>query len=578
MLPAVISAAPCDWAADAVWYQIFPERFRNGCPASDPTAEDVSPGRPVPGWRITPWGEEWYGLSGWERALAGGDFFPAVFFRRYGGDLEGIRQKLGYLQDLGVNAIYLNPVFRAVSLHKYDATCLHHVDPAFGPDRAGDLAALAAAHESEDPATWIWTAADRALLALVREVHARGMRIILDGVFNHCGTAFFAFRDLLEKGAASPYAAWFQVRRFREDGGLDYAAWDGENGSLPAFARNESGTSLAPPVKQYLFDITRRWTAPGGNPADGVDGWRLDVAFCVPHGFWKEWHAFLRSLKPDAYTTAEIVGPAQEWVLPDEFSAVMDYEWLYPTLSFLTPHAEAHSAAAFRGKIDALHARHGEAAFSRMQNLLDSHDTGRIASMLENACPPFPEWGPFFDFARAKDHPAFRTGKPGEDAVRRTLLALFWAATGSGAPMIYYGTEVGMWGANDPCCRQPMLWDDIGYAPETLGLHGPLGTANPRAPDKAFLKETRALFRLRGAHPALRRGAFAWVEGLPEPVVGYLREGAGEKLLAFFHKGDAAVAVPVPEGAALLHSLGGATLTGNVLRLPPLSAACLSVP
>jgi glycosidase len=576
MLPAVVSAAPCDWAADQVWYQIFPERFRNGCPASDPTVQDISPDHPVPGWRVTPWGDEWYETADWEERCGG--FFPAVFFRRYGGDLEGIRQKLGYLQDLGVTALYLNPVFQAVSLHKYDATCLHHVDPSFGPDRAGDLAALAAAHETEDPATWIETAADRALLSLVREVHARGMRIILDGVFNHCGTAFFAFRDLLEKGAASPYAGWFQVRRFREDGGLDYAAWDGDNGSLPAFARSADGTSLAPPVKQYLFDITRRWTAPGGNPADGVDGWRLDVAYCVPHGFWKEWHAFLRSLKPDAYTTAEIVGPAEAWLAVDEFSGVMDYEWLYPVLSFLTPHPEGLSAAEFRDRIDVLHARYGAETMSRLQNLLDSHDTGRIASMLENACPPFEEWGRFFDFARAKDNPAFRTGKPGEDAYRRTLLALFWAATGPGAPMILYGTEVGMWSANDPCCRQPMFWDDIACKPETLGMHGPLGKSNPRAPDGNMRRETRALLRLRGEHPALRRGSFAWMEDLPEPIVGFVREGSGEKLFCLFNKGDAAVSVPLPEDVSILHPLGGATLfSGRTLRLPPISAACLAI-
>lgn len=576
MLPAIVSAAPCDWAADQVWYQIFPERFRNGSPASDPVAEDVSPDGPVPGWSIVPWGREWYALGDWEKAQGG--FFPAVFLRRHGGDLEGIRRKLPYLRDLGVTALYLNPVFRAPSLHKYDATALHHVDPSFGPDREGDLAALAAARETEDPATWIWTAADRALLGLVKEVHARGMRIVLDGVFNHCGREFFAFRDLREKGAASPYAGWFQVRRFREDGGFDYAAWDGENGSLPAFARDGSGGSLAEPVKRYLFEVTRRWTAPEGNPADGVDGWRLDVAYCVPHGFWKEWHAFLRALKPDAYTTAEIVGPAEAWLAADEFSGVMDYEWLYPVLSFLTPHPEALSAAEFRRRIDVLHARYGAETMSRVQNLLDSHDTGRIASMLENACPPFEEWGRFFDFARAKDNPAFRTGKPGREAFRRTLLALFFAATGPGAPMIFYGTEAGMWGANDPCCRQPMLWDDIAYAPETIGMHGPLGKENPRAPDETMRRETRALLRLRGEHPALRRGSFAWREGLPEPLVGFVREGGGEKLLCLFNKGEKAFLLDMPEGAALLPAPEGASLEGGALRLPPLSAACLALP
>ena len=145
------------WAQDAVWYQIFPERFRNGNRANDPQPADFTD-QPMPGWRIVPWGMEWYGRDRWEQ---GQDFRKTVFLRRYGGDLVGVRQKLGYLRDLGINAIYLNPIFHAPSLHKYDASCFHHIDPSFGPDRAGDLRALAAARETEDPKTWIWTAADR---------------------------------------------------------------------------------------------------------------------------------------------------------------------------------------------------------------------------------------------------------------------------------------------------------------------------------------------------------------------------------------------------------------------------------
>ena len=168
-------AASPDWAKDAVWYQIFPERFRNGAPQSDPRPEDFG-GAGIPGWRVSPWGMEWYGRDEWEKPRAD-NFWATVFNRRFGGDLVGLREQLPYLQRLGINAIYLNPIFWAASLHKYDATCYHHVDPTFGPDRDGDLRALAAANETEDPATWIWTAADRYFLDLQNDIDIRNQKI-----------------------------------------------------------------------------------------------------------------------------------------------------------------------------------------------------------------------------------------------------------------------------------------------------------------------------------------------------------------------------------------------------------------
>ncbi|MBR6020797.1 MAG: glycoside hydrolase family 13 protein, partial [Kiritimatiellae bacterium] len=512
MLPAFPSSpepSVPSWAADAIWYQIFPERFLNGCPASNPTPADIG-GRPPKNWTITPWPQEWYALDPWAQS-----FFPDIFHRRYGGDLPGIRQKLPYLRDLGVNALYLNPIFSAPSLHKYDARCHHHVDPTLGPDRAGDLAALAAAREDPvDPDTWIWTAADLELLSLVSDAHAAGMRVILDGVFNHCGREFFAFRDVLANGPASSFASWFEITDWQP---FSYRAWDGPNGTLPQFARTPDGATLVSPVRDYLFAATRRWMRPDpppGAPRDGIDGWRLDVAYCVPHGFWREWHALVRSLNPDAYTTAEIVGPATDWVRPDEFSAVMDYEWLFPTLGFFTPHPDALSAAEFSRRIDALHARHTPAANAAMQNLLDSHDTGRVLTLFEAPAPPFAEFGPYFDFARIRHNPALPTHRPGPTARRALFLAAFWQFTSPGAPMIYYGDELGLWGANDPCCRQPMPWPGLPLDPETLGPGGPLPSPNSRAPNLSLHAHYKSLCALRAAHPALRRGAFAF---LPSP-------------------------------------------------------------
>ena len=530
-----------DWAKDAIWYQVFPERFRNGAPQSDPHAEDFG-GQRIPGWRVSPWGMEWYARDNWEKPRAD-NFWATVFDRRFGGDLVGLRDELPYLQKLGINAIYLNPVFWAASLHKYDATAYHHIDPTFGPDREGDLRALAAAHETEDPATWIWTAADRYFLDLVADIHARGMHIILDGVFNHSGTGFFAFQDLKRNGRASRYVDWYQVTKWKDDGTFDYASWDG-TGSLPNFGRSDD--TLNPGIKKYIFDITRRWMDPSGQgrPADGVDGWRLDVAFCVPHGFWREWHAHVRAINPDAYTTGEIVTPAQEWLKPDEFTAVMNYEWTYPTIAFFTTNSAAIGAAEFRARIDTLHARHPAGTTLILQNLLDSHDTGRILTMLESACPPFTDWNSYFNWAKVADNSGLITSRPGPKAKQALKLTVAWQMAGPGAPMIYYGTEVGMWGANDPCDRQPMLWSDIAYDDETQGFRAALLKTNPRTPDLDLFAFYQRWIAIRKAEPALRRGSFHWLPAPDDSTLVFERKLDDITVWCAIHKGPGAVAMP----------------------------------
>jgi glycosidase len=556
-------AATPDWAKDAIWYQIFPERFRNGAPQSDPRPEDFG-GERIPGWRVSPWGLEWYGRDEWEKPRAD-NFWATVFNRRFGGDLVGVREQLPYLQSLGINAIYLNPVFQAASLHKYDATCYHHIDPAFGPDREGDLAALAAANETEDPATWIWTAADRYFLDLVADCHARGLRVILDGVFNHSGTRCFAFQDLKKNGQNSRYADWYRVTKWNKDGTFDHAGWGG-HGMLPEFGRNDD--TLNPGIKKYLFDCTRRWMDPSGQgrPSEGIDGWRLDVAFCVPHGFWREWHAHVRAINPEAYTTGEIVGPAQDWIRPDEFSAVMNYEWTYPTIAFFTTNAVHLDAAGFRARIDALHARHPPGTALIMQNLLDSHDTGRILTLLESACPPPPSWDEYFNWSKVADNPALKTHRPGPEAKQALKLAAVWQFAGPGAPMIYYGTEVGMWGANDPCDRQPMFWSDRSYEDETQGFRGPLATPNPRAPDLDLFAFYQRLIALRNAEPALRRGSFRWLPSPDESTLVFQRELDGIPIWCAINKGRREVEVHLPQAGQDLWTLEH--LPAGLVRVP----------
>ncbi|HMP95918.1 MAG TPA: glycoside hydrolase family 13 protein [Kiritimatiellia bacterium] len=535
-----------DWARDAIWYQIFPERFRNGCPASNPKLEDFTT-QPVPGWKIMPWGGDWYAQQAWEKKR--GDFFHSVYLRRYGGDLVGVYEKLDYLQELGVTAIYLNPVFHAPSLHKYDGSSFHHVDPAFGPDREGDLAMLAKARETEDPKTWVWTAADRFLLKLIREVHRRGMKIILDGVFNHTGRDFFAFRDLLRNGDRSRYKKWYKIKHWNADGTFDYEGWFG-HAALPELARTEN--DLIPPVRRYIFDITRRWMDPNGDgdPSDGIDGWRLDVAFCVPHGFWKAWRRHVKRINPEAYLTAEIVTLAKDYLRGDEFDAVMNYMWLFPSVSFFSQAKKAMSAAEFRKALDHVRKAYPPEVAYVQQNLYDSHDVGRIASMFNNPeLLPIENFEHYFHLSRVKQGGTFRTTKPTRAAMTSLRQAVIFQMTYPGAPMIYYGTEVGLWGANDPCDRQPMLWDDVRHQPET---HTPRGKtrARPRAPDKSLFAFYRQAIALRREHAVLRRGTLSWVKHDHPRVLIYERRGEGERIRVALNAADEPVTVAVPFAGA----------------------------
>ena len=202
------------WAKGVVWYQIFPERFANGDQSNDPEAEKVFVNsRKIPeGWKVSDWTSNWFAQSDWEKKL-GGEVRNHLYERRYGGDLQGIINKLDYNKELGVGAIYLNPVFEAVSLHKYDGSSYHHIDVNFGPDPVGDRKIM----ESEipdKPDTWKWTTADKLFLKLIDEVHKRGMKIIIDGVFNHTGVQFWAFKDIVNYQEQSAYKDWFIIDSF----------------------------------------------------------------------------------------------------------------------------------------------------------------------------------------------------------------------------------------------------------------------------------------------------------------------------------------------------------------------------
>ena len=378
-----------EWGKSAVWYQIFPERFRNGDPSNDPKREDLEiPFLPGENWRVTPWTGDFYSRDEWEREI-GDDFYEnGVFHRRYGGDLQGVIDKLDYLKELGINAIYFNPVFYGRSVHKYDGNSFHHIDPNFGPDPEGDFEIIRNGGETADPATWKWTAADKLFLELVKQAHARGIRIVIDGVFNHSGRDFFAFRDIRMKGAESPYTDWYYIESFDNPetrrNELRYKGWAGFF-TLPEFRDNEDGTDLHPGPKQYIFDATKRWMDPDGDgdPSDGIDGWRLDVSEEIPDKFWRDWNEHVFKINPQAITIAEVWTNAAHYLTETGFSATMNYyAFAVPVKAFLVDNSI--KASQFGEMLNTRRDQLPVPVQLAMQHLTDSHDTDRIAQMIIN--------------------------------------------------------------------------------------------------------------------------------------------------------------------------------------------------
>ncbi len=425
-----------DWAKHAIWYQIFPERFRNGDPSNDP------PGS-------LPWTSNWNALQTGEH----GNVYQNIYNRRYGGDIQGIEQELPYLRELGVNAIYLNPVFEAASLHKYDATDYRHIDEHFGS--LGDIEQIKG--ETDDPATWQWTKSDKIFLDFVADAHRQGFHVIIDGVFNHVGRPFWAFVDVMKHGRTSKYAGWFDIIDWNpaRNAPFHYHAWDGDNGALPVF-KKDPVLGIVHGPREHIFAIARRWLAPDGDVKRGVDGFRLDAPENVPHPFWVDFRKVVKSINPDAYIDGEIWSWAQSYLKGDQYDAVMNYQFAIPCQQFFVDQKNAISPTAFNRDCDLMLFNYPYQVVLDMQNLLDSHDTDRVASMFAN-----PDIG-FNSHARLQDSgPNYNIAPPTEIQRRRMLQEVAFQMTFVGAPMIYYGDEAGMWGASDPADRQPMIWKDL---------------------------------------------------------------------------------------------------------------------
>ena len=348
-----------DWCDRAIFYQIFVDRFHMGSCSKDRNYIDKD------------WGE----LPK-----------PKGF---YGGDLPGITEKLDYLQDLGINSIYLTPIFQSPSNHKYDTIDYEEVDAMFGTNRD--------------------------LKELVESAHKRGIKILLDAVFNHCSCLCKQFQDVLRKGKGSVYYDWFIIRGDRpvlEQ--MNYECFAACN-YMPKWNTNN------PEVQKFLLHIATKWIK-----EYGIDGWRLDVADEVSHDFWRQFRKAVKATKPDALIIGENWHDSRPWLEGDQFDSIMNYSFTKACLDYFA--YEKYSAQRFCERLSEILMRNTDQVNEMMLNLLDSHDTERfLTNVGENA-----------------------------DKLKCALAVLFFFV---GMPCIYYGTEIGTAGGYDPDSRRTFDWD-----------------------------------------------------------------------------------------------------------------------
>lgn len=391
------------WTRDAVFYQIFVDRFADGRPEIDPEG-------------ALPWGSE--------PRRAG---FT-------GGDLRGIESRLDHIVDLGANALYLTPIFEADTNHRYDTADYTRID-----HRLGDL---------DD------------FRSLVTAAHERGVRVVLDGVFNHTGEGHWAFRHVYAHGADSPYVNWYSIESFpiRRDPEPSYVTFAGCP-YLPKLNHHN------PEVREHLLGIARQWLR------EGIDGWRLDVPFEVNHEFWREFRRIVKGHDPDAYIVGEVWELATQWLGGDTFDGTMNYPWRTAVLRYATGRTDTAGLAA---ELSAVRDATPPWARSGMLNLLGSHDTDRVAFELK-----------------------------GDPFAARVAVAL--QMTSEGAPMVYYGDEVGLTGGADPANRACMTWDTGQWDTDLLSWHRDLirirrDRAALRGPDDEFVAAPAGvLLRRRGS-------------------------------------------------------------------------------
>ncbi len=537
------------WAKEAVWYQIFPERFANGDLNNDPQPIDMEGAWPYftpEGWQIHPWNSDWYKLQPWEAKL-NKNFYDLVNIRRYGGDLQGVIAKLDYLKELGITSLYLNPIFESPSLHKYDATFYHHIDNNFGPDPEGDREIWAKENHA-DPTTWQWSSADKLFLKLIEEVHKRGMKIIIDGVFNHTGTQFWAFKDIVKNQEKSQFKDWFIINKWDDpatpESEFQYAGWMGVR-DLPEIKEDENGLVTGP--REHVHAVVKRWMDPNGDgdPSDGIDGWRLDVAEMVNHNFWKDFRKWVREINSDAYIVGEVwwedwnnykMFDAKPW-LGDQFDAVMNYRFTRAIKDFVLADKVKIDSEAFTDTIKKIMSNYGENYFV-MMNLLGSHDTERLASLAVNPDGRYDHQG------NVRDNRNFDIRKPNEDEMRRIKLSYGIQFSMPGAPQIYYGDEAGMWGGDDPDCRKPMVWPDDTYEDETVHPFGIKRILDKVKFNDELFNWIKNLARIRNDNRALSLGTIDFdIIDNDASVLSYRRKLENDEVLVVVNRNPVEVEI-----------------------------------
>ncbi len=465
------------WVRDAVFYQIFPDRFAS--------SERVA--KPGP---MEPW-----------------DAPPTVHGYK-GGDLLGIAEHLDELADLGINALYLTPVFTSASNHRYHTDDYRSVDPLLGGDDA--------------------------LRELLDQAHARSMRVVLDGVFNHCGRGFWPFHHVAEAGAASPFRPWFHLDEERLAAGrplvvypgpeqvaairalvlagmppgqasLDVLGFEGWWG-LPALPKLRVENAR---TRAYLLDVAEHWLR------FGIDGWRLDVANEIAGDFWMEFRERCRSVRPDAYLVAEIWRPKPEWLTGQHFDALMNYPLAEALLGYAAGnHLDTRIVAQHEEYQLYLQARDGGSFGTELERLLSLYDPSVTSVML--------------NLLGSHDSPRARTVCGGDAAAMR--IATLLQMTLPGAPCVYYGDEIGLEGEQDPLCRGSFPWDRARW-------------------DHGLRSYVRDLIGLRRRHRALRDGDVRVIQAAGD-TFAMLRHADGESFVVATNAGASAahLTLALPDG------------------------------
>ena len=519
-----------DWAKGAVFYQIYVDRFYNGDRSND--VED----------------DEYFYIGEGTSKVTDWNKYPAAMGVRefYGGDIAGVMQKLDYLQELGVEVLYLNPIFVSPSNHKYDIQDYDYVDPHFGRivkdegevlqrDENGNLKADPT-YPNKSASRYICRVTDKENLEasnklfaeFVEEVHRRGMKVILDGVFNHCGSfnkwldreCIYENAPGYEKGAYvaedSPYNTFFKFRERQWPYNPHYDGWWGHD-TLPKLNYEES-----PSLFDYIMHVGRKWVSPPYN----VDGWRLDVAADLGqsgeynHYFWKEFRRNVKEANPDALVLAEHYGDPTEWLKGDEWDTVMNYDAFMEPLTWFLTGVEKHSDEyrqdqlgnpdSFFGSMRHFMTRFHTQSLLVAMNELSNHDHSRFLTRTNRKVGRTAYLGPE------------AAGEGIDKSVMR--LAVMIQMTWPGAPTIYYGDEAGLCGWTDPDNRRAYPWG---------------------SEDQELIDFHKEIIRIHKDYQALKTGSILFLHG-QYSFISYGRFDEQDKFVIAINSGEQPVSIDLP--------------------------------